>query len=643
MIDPISGVARELVGVEAYSEARANGTLIIDDRRRRPLWFDGRFLDAAALNSEQNYLLGRQADIAQVAGVGVVRGLFVERSEGKARKVKIEAGHGVTPAGELVMIKDDIEIDLAKVEEIQKLDASFGLSKLPKQTAFNRSGLYILALRPVEYTGHPITSYPTTIDGARKVEDGHIIEATAISLIPYPDQSSRIELNERRRHVAREIFFEGSKKGQPTGVLPLAMIALNLGVIQWLDVFMVRREVGALNHDVLGLGLSPRAMQEAHLRQYHSHLTEILELSSTGSSHMNASEHFASLPAAGPMPAASINLDDFSQSFFPSEMQVDLSIIAEDELPALIEDSYALPGLDLNLASEAFESTSILVVIPVSRSSLRQHSLSLKSLQRSLLAAAPGQVAKRKPIDALKDLGKRRLQSIVNNDEPEESKWRQLLQSLETLWYIRRRNISYRADIVASPLMITRDELAIEFLISERFKKLGLTTTIGNIKRRGSTAAESEIINLFGSPVFLSGSDISVKAAVSEINSLEKVDRESVLTVSERFTRDSFGEGVSKLESANPTLGSSKKKLDTIADSGKVPELDLIAKMLPPKEFEIFSEELSKATTGTAASSEKVAFLIDEKMETLKTSPKTLASDRQTRSNLLVTGKKRVV
>lgn len=327
MIDPTSGVVRELINVEEYSEALANGTLITDDRRRRPLWFDGRFLDAAALNNEQNYILGRQADIAMVAGVGIVRGLYVERSEGKARMVNIEAGHGVTAAGELVMINDDINIDLAKVEEIQKLDASFGLSKLPRQTAINRSGLYILALRPVEYTGHPITSYPTTIDGSRSVEDGHIIEATAISLIPYPDQSSRVELNERRKHVAREIFNEGSKKGQPMGVLPLAMIALNLGVIQWLDVFMVRREVGALNHDVLGLGLSTSALQEAHLRQYHSHLTEILALSSTGSSHMSASEHFASLPAAGPMPAASINLDDFSQSYFPSEMQVDLSLI----------------------------------------------------------------------------------------------------------------------------------------------------------------------------------------------------------------------------------------------------------------------------------------------------------------------------
>jgi hypothetical protein len=578
-----------------------------------------------------------------VAGVGVVRGLFVERSEGQARKVKIEAGHGVTSAGELVMINDDIEIDLAKVEEIQKLDVSFGLSKLPKQAAVNRSGLYILALRPVEYTGYPVTSYPTTIDATRTVEDGHIIEATAISLIPYPDQSSRIELNERRQHVAREIFLEGSKKGQPTGVLPLAMIALNLGVIQWLDVFMVRREVGSLNHDVLGLGLSPRALQEAHLRQYHSHLTETLALSGTGSSHMSASEHFASLPAAGPMPAASINLDDFSQSFFPSGMQVDLSIIAEDELPALIEDSYALPGLDLNLEAEAFESTSVLVVIPVSRSSLRQHSLSLKSLQRSLLAAAPGQVAKRKPIDALKDLEKRRQQTIVSNDELEESKWRQLLQSLETLWFIRRRNISYRADIVASPLMITQDELAIESLISARFRDLGLTRTIGNIKRRGSSAAESEIVNLFSSPVFLTGSDIAVKAAVSEINGLEKVDRASVLTVSERFTRDSFGEGVSKLESANPTLASNKKKLDIVANSGKLPELDLIAKTLSPQEFEKFSAELAEATTGTAASSEKLAVLIDEKIETINNSPRTLASDRQSKSNLLVTGIKRTV
>jgi hypothetical protein len=639
MIDPISGVARELIGVEEYKDALATGSLITDDRRRRPLWFDGRFLDAAALNSEQNYILGRQADIAQVAGVGVVRGLFVDRSEGKARKVTIEAGHGVTPAGGLVMINDDIEIDLANVPEIQKLDVSFGLSKIPKQIASNRSGLFILALRPVEYSGHPITAYPTTIDGARSVEDGHIIEATAITLIPYPDQSSRLELNERRRHVAREIFHDGSSKAQPTGVLPLAMIALNQGVIQWLDVFMVRREVGGLSHDVLGLGLSPRAMQEAHLRQYHNHLSEILTLNSTG--RMNASEHFASLPAAGPMPATSVNTNDFSQSFFPSEMQVDLSIIAEDELPALIEDSYVLPALDLNLGSDALESTSVLVVIPVPRNRLRKYSLSLKSLQRRLIPSAPGPISKRKPIDALTAMGNSAKLTLPIANTPDESEWQQLIQSVETLWYIRRRNISYRDDVVATAIRLRRDELQIESKVSERFKTLDLSTMIGNIKRRGSSAAEAEIVNLFSSSVFLKGSDISVKAAVNEINKLENVDRESVLSISERFTRENFGEGVSKLETANPAFASSKKKLGLLVDSGKLPELDLIAKALTPKEFEKFSAELTKSTTGSDASSDKVVILVNNKIEALKTNPITLASGRQLKSDLLVSGRKR--
>ncbi len=73
MIDSTRGAARELIGLEEYSKQLAKGTLVTDDRRRRPLWFDGRFLDAAALNSEQNYILGRQADIARVAGVGIPR------------------------------------------------------------------------------------------------------------------------------------------------------------------------------------------------------------------------------------------------------------------------------------------------------------------------------------------------------------------------------------------------------------------------------------------------------------------------------------------------------------------------------------------------------------------------------------------
>ena len=77
-------------------------------------------------------------------------------------------------------------------------------------------------------------------------------------------------------HAAKEIFVDGSKKGQPTDVLPLAMIALNLGTIEWTDPYLVRREVGAAEHDIFGLGLSPRVLREAFLKQYTYHLNEVL-------------------------------------------------------------------------------------------------------------------------------------------------------------------------------------------------------------------------------------------------------------------------------------------------------------------------------------------------------------------------------
>ena len=639
MIDSTRGEARELIGLDEYKKQLAKGTLVIDDRRRRPLWFDGRFLDAAALKSEQNYILGRQADIARVAGVGVVHGLFVERTQSRARTVDIEAGHGITPSGELVMISQDLQIDLANIPVIQKLDASFGLSELPKQSAINRSGLYILALRPVEYTDHPVASYPTSINGKRSVQDGHIVEATAITLIPYPDQSSRVELNQRRKYVAREVFIDNSTKGQPTGVLPLAMVALNLGVIQWLDIFMVRREVGALDHDVFGLGLSPRALKESYLRQYHTQLFEILGQNSAGNTRITASDHFTALPAAGPMPAASINENDFTQSFFPPEMEVDLSIIAEDELPALIEDSYVLPALDLSLSSDQFESTSVLVVIPVPRARLRQFSLTLKSLVRPLSATVPGLVAKRKPIIALKNLDLRRLSQVsIRTDNPDENIWRQTLSGVETVWYIRRRNINYKEQVSAQPELIVREEILIEADVTRRFKDLGLTTMVGNIKRRGTASAESEIVNLFSSPVMLKGSSIAVKAAVNEINKLDTVDRASVIKISERFTDQSFGEGMSRLEKADPALSTSKKKVDIIVGSGKLPELDRVAKSLPPQEFDKFSKELSDMATGSKASSEKVAILIEEKLKTLDSGPTTLARSKQMEAERLVSG-----
>ena len=48
----------------------AAGALIVDSGRRRPFYFDGRFLTADDLTADQNYIRARQSDLAQAIGAG---------------------------------------------------------------------------------------------------------------------------------------------------------------------------------------------------------------------------------------------------------------------------------------------------------------------------------------------------------------------------------------------------------------------------------------------------------------------------------------------------------------------------------------------------------------------------------------------
>jgi len=243
-----------------------SGTIVIDANRRRPLYFDGRFLAARDLTREQEYFLTRQADLNRAGGMGVVAGLGVKPGQ-TATAIRIEPGHGATPSGALVLISDEIEIDLADVTATQRLDAAFGLSKIPSTPARSRSGLFIVALRPVEFTAGRIAAYPTSIMGQRSTEYGDIVEATAVTLIPYEDQGGRVELDQRRARAAREIFLLNGDRGVPADALPLAIIALDRGVQRWIDPYLVRREVGAQHGDMLRLTTVSRAQREAYLLQ----------------------------------------------------------------------------------------------------------------------------------------------------------------------------------------------------------------------------------------------------------------------------------------------------------------------------------------------------------------------------------------
>ena len=452
MFNSTAGQARE--EIDADEMERLRSTVVIDQRRRRPLYFDGRFLAARDLVREQEYFLARQADLGRAGGAGVVHGLQVRREPPHA--LRISAGHGVTPAGELVALPQELRVDLADLPQIQRLDAAFGLIEAPREPSRNRSGLFIVGLRPVEFAANPIASYPTSINGQRGVEFGEIVEGVAVTLVPYSDDGTGSTAELRRARAAYDIFVNRSTHGAAAPILPLAMVLLNRGLVQWVDPFLVRREIGADHGDVLGLGYAPRVLREAHLLQYDRHLQEVIGARRAAGlgERFAAAEYFQALPPAGRLPAAAVNPADFTQNFFPPTVEVDLTLVPEDEITSLLEESLLLPPIDLTRSAEELDATSVLVMIPVPRARFRTEVAKLGSVQRTLGSAAPWAVARRKPLEVLRGI---RLPAQLARSlaaEGADTAWRNLIPTTGTFWYLRRRNVQYRGDVTGVPVQV---------------------------------------------------------------------------------------------------------------------------------------------------------------------------------------------
>jgi hypothetical protein len=650
----MQGPMRERLGASAESDQAhlqrlvQSNTLVADNRRRRPLYFDGRFLDAAALTREQDYFLTRQSDLGRASGSGVVFGLLVH-STTDGLTLQIDPGHGVTPTGESVVLPAPLGLRLTDVTDEEQLDTAFGIRRRPSESSRNRTGLFIIALRPVEYSANPIAAYPTSITGRRTVEDGDIIEGVVATLIPYRDPGGDGEIAQRRARIARTLFVEGSTKGLPVDALPLAMVALERNVVRWLDVDMVRREIGSDRADVLGLGVAPRAVRAAHLLQYDQHLADVLRDRDNGNRgrRFPASDSFFALPPGGRMPAAAINTADFTQSFFPPDVTVDLSIIPEDEVPALIEESLLLPPIDLTLTGDVLESTAVLVLIPVPAFRVRVLRATLQSITRPLATAAPGLIAQRRPIEVLRGIMLPRLPAPVlpPSQTPADAAWAAEVSNAATtgnglLWYIRRRNVDYRSDLAGAVVRVTGNDIATESQVTSAATALGLNTRLDTLRNSATTLGNAEIVSLVSSPKFTNSPllasamvrDLEVAAGASGAPSpaptstgttsapatgtgttagtppattsatpAGTLDRSAVLQVAEKFSTPGVGEGLQRLTDASPSLATNTAVATGLAATGKTLAVDAVARTLPADQLKPFATDVAAAAaTGDA-------------------------------------------
>lgn len=557
-MDLTQGAARVAVSPTDVAALRAAGVLVLDARRERPRYFDGRFLAARDLIRDQQYFLTREADLGRAAGSGVATGLNV--TDAGAQQLRISAGHGVTPAGELVMMPRALDLSLANIAAAEQLSARFGLSRIAQPPLRSRTGLFILALRPVEFTANPVGAYPTSITGQRTVEDGDVVEATAVVLVPWQDDGASDALDARRGRAARQIFVAGQEAGVSANVLPLAMLALANNTLMWIDEAMVRRELGADRGDLPGLGFSPRALRLAHLMQYQDHLSDVVRAG--GARGVPATTHFPALPSAGPLPPNVINPSDFTQNFFPAEIDVDFSVVPEDELPALVEDALALQPVDFSVSSEALDSTAVLIVAPVPRHQWRSVISKLTTRTRVVKPAAPNLVSQRKPFEVLQALRVPRTATPPDSTQGPDAEW-QRLAALPTLWFVRRRHLALRDDFTGAWREgVAGDERIATLALRQRVTELGLAQQLDNVITKATPAAASTLTKLLASPRFTESATLTAAAigslaqaakdGTAVTGSAATLDQVTVLKVAADLNAPRVGQGLARVEQAVP-------------------------------------------------------------------------------------------
>ena len=524
------------------------GPVILDGLRRRPRYFDGRFLTGADLTRDQDYVRQRQADMARAGGAGVITGLRVSnRPLSRGQTLSISPGVGLTPSGDVVMLNKRRNVPLLDLPTTRQLDAALGLSEEPRVSLDRRTGLFILALRPVEFTANPIASYPRSITGKRTVEDGDIIEASAITLIPYPDMAGAADITEARRKVARSIF--ASRGGaMPQDALPLAMLGLDRGTVRWIDTAMVRRETGAESGVHAMFASRPRAIAEAFVLQHRAHLNDVLaDMAGRGIPPIfPAASVFSLLPPAGAMPVAALRADNlgFTQLYFPAGVDVDVAFVPADEIPVLAEEALALPPIDLDGPPADLDATGVTILVPVDRARYQRFRATLDSANLAVAsnAASPSSgsafdlvsniVARRKAAEATaRDLSAK---AAAEAEALRTQAWQAALtDALAVLpqgpggtplvWYTRRRSIAQQPRVTGTGVTLSGDDVSLNALVNANLDRLKLAKRLATINGEATPQATVRLMSLLGSPG-VANSDVMTVSVMTDIENVIKAD-----------------------------------------------------------------------------------------------------------------------
>jgi len=282
-----------------------------------------------------------------------------------------------------------------------------------------------------------------------------------------------------------------------------------------------------------------------------------------------------------------------------------------------------LPTVLLNDDS-GIQTTSIMIFLPVPREIFYSETRTIKKLPASIRFPVKTLRSRFTPKDYMKmfqaNLPDFEIPLTDNEDALKEVAWKRLLSNEPFVWYVRRRNVSYKDEITGTAVHVMTNEHSDETDMRRYQKGLNLYDDFTHLKVRGSAAADLEMVRLLTIPKFTK-SEILMRAALKEFGSTKKLDERHAASVSVRFANRLVGKGLERIED-KIFQGSDNEKInqrEKLAETMRTPELDFLARVLTSEEVDALADELHAQLISPEKKPEDIAtFILDKKQEVEK-------------------------
>jgi hypothetical protein len=287
----------------------------------------------------------------------------------------------------------------------------------------------------------------------------------------------------------------------------------------------------------------------------------------------------------GRFPSGTIDPAGLTHRFFPAGIDVALSFIPEDELPALIEESLLMPPIDLTVGVEGLSGTGVVVVLLLSRGDFESARSSLPNTDSSMPVIRPASLNLPRLAISRTNVFSRLLRPApAAPDASSVEAWRTHLNGplgQRLLWYVRRRNLPIAANVPGTSVTVTTGGGTDLARLADLIRAdSGLKVKLARLGRL-SVPEVNALIRRLAETRFIENPPLIKSLLSKAVPEGSEPKPEEALAALAVVADPRLGEGLARIEKANPELSAALRS-DPAVEKGVLVDLDKLAREAPP-------------------------------------------------------------